>query len=151
MNSSAFGLTCIKYMQKALLELREHLYIRSKFSCVRSSHDLCARAHAHSLEGTLLLKPFITRSASQKHIQTQNNLEETMLKIQLKYTFFTKEIFAATGCFGSDRSRQERLLRASCSAVNIAVYASRGFDLSRCFIIKLQECRLDRIEIQKII
>jgi len=29
--------------------------VRSKFSCVRSSHDLCAHAHAHSLEGTLLL------------------------------------------------------------------------------------------------
>ena len=25
----------------------------SRFSCVRSSHGLCARAHAHSLEGTL--------------------------------------------------------------------------------------------------
>jgi len=24
-----------------------------EISCVRSSHDLCARAHAHSLEGTL--------------------------------------------------------------------------------------------------
>ena len=29
------------------------IYVRSKFSCVRSSHDLCARALAHSLEGTL--------------------------------------------------------------------------------------------------
>jgi len=29
------------------------LYVRSKFSSVRSSHDLCARTHAHSLEGTL--------------------------------------------------------------------------------------------------
>jgi len=27
--------------------------VHSKFSCVRSSHDLCACAHAHSLEGTL--------------------------------------------------------------------------------------------------
>jgi len=27
--------------------------VRSKFSCVRLSHDLCKRAHAHSLEGTL--------------------------------------------------------------------------------------------------
>ena len=26
--------------------------MRSKFSCVRSSHNLCARAHAHSFEGT---------------------------------------------------------------------------------------------------
>ena len=29
--------------------------MRSKFSCVRSSHDMCARAHAHSLEGTFLM------------------------------------------------------------------------------------------------
>jgi len=28
-------------------------YVRSKFSCVRSSHDLCAHAHANSLEGKL--------------------------------------------------------------------------------------------------
>jgi len=27
--------------------------MRFKFSCVRSSHDLCARVHTHSLEGTL--------------------------------------------------------------------------------------------------
>jgi len=30
-------------------------YVRSKVSRVRSSHGLCARAHAHSLEGTLLM------------------------------------------------------------------------------------------------
>jgi len=28
--------------------------VHSKFSCVRSSHDLCAHTHAHSLEGTLV-------------------------------------------------------------------------------------------------
>ena len=28
--------------------------MRSKFSCMHSSHDLRAHAHAHSLEGTLL-------------------------------------------------------------------------------------------------
>ena len=34
----------------------EHLsgVVRSKFSCVHSSHSLCARAHTHSLEGTLV-------------------------------------------------------------------------------------------------
>jgi len=32
-----------------------NLYVRSKFSCVRSFHDLSARAHAHSLEGTLII------------------------------------------------------------------------------------------------
>ena len=31
----------------------EKYFVRSMFSCVRSSYDLCARAHAHSLEGTL--------------------------------------------------------------------------------------------------
>src|SRR6218665_1911941 len=30
-------------------------YVRSKVSRVRSSHGLCARAHAHSLEGTMSL------------------------------------------------------------------------------------------------
>src|SRR6218665_894657 len=30
-----------------------NIYVLSKFSCERSSHNLCARAHAHSLEGTL--------------------------------------------------------------------------------------------------
>jgi len=32
--------------------------MRSKFSCVRSSHDLCARAHAHSLEEKLNVTTF---------------------------------------------------------------------------------------------
>ena len=32
-----------------------NIYVRSKFSCVRSSHDLCAHAHAHSLEGRTLV------------------------------------------------------------------------------------------------
>src|SRR6218665_12218 len=40
----------MKYVQKVLLK---KIYVRSKFSCVHSSHDLCAHAHAHSLEGTL--------------------------------------------------------------------------------------------------
>src|SRR6218665_427698 len=29
---------------------KEKMYVRSKFSCVRSSHDLCVRAHTHSLD-----------------------------------------------------------------------------------------------------
>ena len=29
--------------------------MRSKFSCVRSSHNLCAPAQAHSLDGTLAM------------------------------------------------------------------------------------------------
>jgi len=30
-------------------------YVHSKFSCVRSSHDLCMSAHAYSLEGTMVV------------------------------------------------------------------------------------------------
>jgi len=41
----------MKYGQKTFLE--ETFYVRSKFSCVRSSHDLCVHAHAHGLEETL--------------------------------------------------------------------------------------------------
>jgi len=33
------------------------IYVRSKFSSVRSSHDLCAGAHVHSLEGTFMSSP----------------------------------------------------------------------------------------------
>jgi len=40
--------------------------MRSKFSYVRSSHDMCARAHVHSLEGTLLMCA---------HISTESFLE----------------------------------------------------------------------------
>src|SRR6218665_3512496 len=35
--------------------LGSNIHARFKFSCVRLSHGLCARAHAHSLEGTLIL------------------------------------------------------------------------------------------------
>jgi len=37
-----------------------NIYVRSMFSCVRSSHDLCAHAHMHSLEGTLINTTTIT-------------------------------------------------------------------------------------------
>jgi len=30
-----------------------NIYMHSKFSCVRLSHELCMHAHVHSLEGTL--------------------------------------------------------------------------------------------------
>jgi len=36
---------------------KEKIYVRSKFSFVRSSHDLCARTHARSLKGTLPATP----------------------------------------------------------------------------------------------
>jgi len=31
-----------------------NIYVRSKFSCIHSSHDQCAGAHAHSLVGALV-------------------------------------------------------------------------------------------------
>jgi len=34
---------------------KREIYVYSKFSCVCSPHDLCASAHAHSLEGTLVV------------------------------------------------------------------------------------------------
>jgi len=36
------------------------IFVRSMFSCVRAPNDLCARTHAHSLEGTLLLGKLFT-------------------------------------------------------------------------------------------
>jgi len=35
-------MTRLKYVQKRFL--KENIYVRSKFSSVRSSHDLCGRA-----------------------------------------------------------------------------------------------------------
>ena len=43
----------MKYVQTNIFGGK--IYVRSKFSCVRSSHDLCAHAHAHSLQGTLVV------------------------------------------------------------------------------------------------
>src|SRR6218665_3816505 len=52
MNSMSVGAQCI-------------LRVRSKFSCVRSSQDLCALTHAHSLEGTvLIMTPLLSSSPS---------------------------------------------------------------------------------------
>jgi len=41
--------TCMKYVQNFL----EESFCTLLVSCVRSSHDTCAHAHVHSLEGTL--------------------------------------------------------------------------------------------------
>ena len=38
-----------------------NIYVRSKFSCVRSSHDQCARAHVHT-EGALMTAPSLSYS-----------------------------------------------------------------------------------------
>src|SRR6218665_1712274 len=50
-DSPVFGTTCMKNVQKHFLN---NICVRAKFPCVRSSRGLCARAHAPSLEGTLL-------------------------------------------------------------------------------------------------
>src|SRR6218665_1791826 len=47
-----FSLTC---MCKNIIFGGKLFFVRSTFSCVRASYDLCARANAHSLEGTLLI------------------------------------------------------------------------------------------------
>jgi len=44
-------MTSIKYVQKPFWG--GEFYVCTKFSFVRSSHDLYGRAHAHILEGTL--------------------------------------------------------------------------------------------------
>jgi len=43
---------CMKCVQK---HFGGNICVHSKLSYVGSSHDLCARAHAHSLEETLLI------------------------------------------------------------------------------------------------
>src|SRR6218665_1987788 len=48
---------CMKYAHCAKSIFGGNIYVRSKFSCVRSYHDLRAGAHLHSLEGTLVPSP----------------------------------------------------------------------------------------------
>ena len=47
---------CAKY------NFGRNIYVRSKFSYVGSSHDLCARAHMQSLAGTLGLTQILSKS-----------------------------------------------------------------------------------------
>ena len=49
--------------------------MRSNFSCVRSSHDLCARAHAHSLEGTLLMNEheLVSKLVGKEEFNSEKN------------------------------------------------------------------------------
>jgi len=43
------------YLELCVLNIfGRNIYVRLKFSCVCSSHDLCACAHMHSLEGILV-------------------------------------------------------------------------------------------------
>src|SRR6218665_3902612 len=59
--------------------LGRNIYVRFKFSSVRSSHNLCA--HAHSLEGTLLmtssvkflLSVLVLQNISNGHTANNNN------------------------------------------------------------------------------
>ena len=57
--------------------------MRSKFSYVRSSHDLCARAHAHSLAGML---------ATTHPLETLNSLIEFSMANE-KVTYLRDEYF----------------------------------------------------------
>jgi len=44
-------MTYMKYVQN---HFGRNIYVRSKFPCVRLSHNLCACTHANSLEGTFV-------------------------------------------------------------------------------------------------
>src|SRR6218665_1775074 len=48
--SSKFRTPSMKYVQT---HFKKNIYVRTKFSCESSSHDLCARTHVHSSERTL--------------------------------------------------------------------------------------------------
>src|SRR6218665_502492 len=49
---SVCRMKCKKYVQQE--NFLRNTYASSKFSCVCSSHNLCAHAHVHTLEGTLV-------------------------------------------------------------------------------------------------
>jgi len=53
---------CVWHMCKNISE--RNIYVSSKFSCVRSSHGLCACTQVHSLEGALLLMHFLSETSS---------------------------------------------------------------------------------------
>jgi len=58
-----------------------------KFSCVRSSHDLCERTHAHSLEGTLNMVAFYS---SQNTFDVAHNFKHIPNNM-LHYEFLNVE------------------------------------------------------------
>ena len=72
LNSSGFGMMCIRYVPKNIFG--RNINVRSKFSCVRSSCDLCARAHAHSLEGTLLDSMLATSLVQSDTLNYNHNI-----------------------------------------------------------------------------
>ena len=55
----------------AKTSLEGTLNVHSKFSCVRSSHDLCERTHVHSLEGTLLTTPSVFKPGPTNQFSNQ--------------------------------------------------------------------------------
>jgi len=66
-----------------------NIYVRSKFSCVHSSHDLCVRAHAHSLEGTLVIGLFLT-CGEVIFLHVKNSWKISSSKIDYIYCFAYK-------------------------------------------------------------
>jgi len=63
--------------------LGRNIYVRFKFSCVRPSHGLCVRAHAHSLEGTLSsvkfsLSVLVPQTTCAQSAQANNNSYELL-------------------------------------------------------------------------
>src|SRR6218665_1047172 len=106
LNSSEFRMMSMKYVQKPFLEGK--FYVRSKFSCVRSSRDLCARAHVNSLEGTL--------HWSQLGLLIQN-FEPTLILLTATTTLHS---FIHSGYF-CNASSSQLLLRG---APNYSIYTA---------------------------
>src|SRR6218665_641506 len=57
-----------EYVKKTFFE--RNIYVRSKFSCVHSSHNLCASTHEHSLEGMLTMIFLILLNAIHSFIHS---------------------------------------------------------------------------------
>ena len=62
--------------------------MRSKFSCVRSAHDLCARAYVHSLEGTFTIMYFSPGELRFLKERVIVSLGEGFLKERVDYQIF---------------------------------------------------------------
>jgi len=74
----------MKHVQEDFLK---EIYVRSKFSCVRSSHKLCARAHAHSLEGTLHLNTSMTSTLRTWNHSVNGDIKHLCLQRQTVNAF----------------------------------------------------------------
>jgi len=75
--------------------LGRNIYVRLKFSSVRSSHGLCASANAHSLEGTLSttssvkvwLSVLVPQNVSNRYKRTTTMLWTSQLYYSARFDF----------------------------------------------------------------